>query len=309
MEASATPTEALVPVTIVSGFLGSGKTTLLNALLHEPGRKVAVIVNEFGEVGIDGALVAGGEQFVELDNGCLCCALNEDLETTLHTLRDRGGFEHLVIETTGMADPLPVAWTFGRPGLSDFYRVDAIVTVVDSFNLERVLEIPEAQEQIVRADVLVLNKLDLVDDHGRQAELRARTLNTVAPALRPEGGTLPWDVLLASETVQRPTPAETASSHHQHGASFDTWSYECDGVIEEMVLEDFVYDLPEEIYRFKALVRTDTEWEWTLVNAVGGRVDVRPCEPHRPPPRNRLVFIGPGLDREGLQTRCREVFG
>jgi hypothetical protein len=116
-----------VPVTIVGGFLGSGKTTRVNALLREPhGRRVAVVLNEMGEVGIDAARLAGAEEFVELDGGCICCALNADLEATLGRLRARGGFDHLVIETTGIADPLPVAWTFERPALREGYRVDAV---------------------------------------------------------------------------------------------------------------------------------------------------------------------------------------
>ena len=120
-----------IAATILTGFLGSGKTTLLNALLtHKHGLRLAVVVNEFGAVGIDGALIEGGERFVELDNGCLCCSLNADLDKTLRELQARGGFDHLVIETTGMADPLPVAWAFAKPGLAPYFRVDAIVTVV-----------------------------------------------------------------------------------------------------------------------------------------------------------------------------------
>jgi G3E family GTPase len=122
---------ARIPVTIVGGFLGSGKTTRVNALLREPrGRRIAVVLNEVGEVGIDGARLAAAEEFVELDGGCICCALNADLEATLGRLRARGGFDHLVVETTGIADPLPVAWTFERPGLREGYRVDAVATIV-----------------------------------------------------------------------------------------------------------------------------------------------------------------------------------
>src|SRR5262245_27909172 len=121
-----------------------------------------------GEVGIDAARLAGAEEFVELDGGCICCALNADLETTLARLRERGGFDHLVVETTGVADPLPVAWTFERAGLRDGYRVDAVATIVDAANLERLLrEEPDAVIQIERADVLLVSKLDLRSEERR----------------------------------------------------------------------------------------------------------------------------------------------
>ena len=114
--------ETRIPATVLGGFLGSGKTTLLNRLLRDRhGLRVAVIVNEFGEVGIDGAAITGAAQFVELDNGCLCCAINEDLQRTLRDLAARGGFDHLVLETTGLADPLLVGWTFSKESLIESY--------------------------------------------------------------------------------------------------------------------------------------------------------------------------------------------
>ncbi|RYE85830.1 MAG: GTP-binding protein, partial [Oxalobacteraceae bacterium] len=144
-----------IAATVLTGFLGSGKTTLLNALLAAPhGLRLAVIVNEFGAIGVDGALLQGDAQFVELDNGCLCCALNAELNDTLLALRDRGGFDHVIVETTGLADPLPVAWAFTKPGLSQCFRVDAIVTVVDAINGPHATALaPEAGVQVERADV------------------------------------------------------------------------------------------------------------------------------------------------------------
>ena len=294
-----------IPATVLSGFLGSGKTTLLNTLLRaRHGLRVAVIINEFGAVGIDGALVAGGEQFVELDNGCLCCALNEDLDKTLRLLLERGGFEHLIIETTGLADPLPVAWAFTRPGLSQRYRVDAIVTVVDVRSIARAMaESLEACMQLERADVLVLNKLDLVHDSGAAAESLVRDRNKLAPILTATHGEVPWEVLLAATSTARPV---VEPSTHRHVMKFETWSFETSQVLGELALEDFLAALPPEIYRVKGLVHTDAEWEWTLVNLVAGRIDMRPFTPTRQV-RAGLVFIGRALDIQALQDMCTRL--
>jgi G3E family GTPase len=293
-----------VPVIVLSGFLGSGKTTLLNHLLRESGgRRVAVIVNEFGEIGIDGARVAGSEQFVELDNGCLCCALNEDLKRTLADLRERGGFEHLVIETTGLADPLPVAWTFSRPGLADFYRVDAIATVVDAAHVDRALgEAPEAALQIERADLLVLNKLDLVADGGAAARARVESMNPRAPVLPATRGRVDWDLLLDAEaSAVGPAPEPHA---HSHRPSFESFSFETERILSADALEDLFYELPRSVYRVKGLVRTDGPEPWLLVNAVAGRFELEPFAPAGPPERSALVFIGRDLDRASLERRC-----
>lgn len=300
-----------VPTTVLTGFLGSGKTTLLNWLLQRPhGLRIAVIINEFGAVGIDGAVAAGGEQFVELDNGCLCCALNADLDRTLRDLQARGGFDHLIVETTGLADPLPVAWAFSRPGLSHYYRLDAIVTVVDAASLDRALaESGEARLQIERADLLVLNKLDLVNDEGAAVEAQLRAINDFAPLLPVRFGEVPWDLILGSEATRRgEDAADTAHGHthaeHTHASAFETWAFETEAIISDRRLEDFLYAVPSEVYRFKGLLRTDAGWDWTLVNAVAGRFDVRPIEPTRPPASGRLVFIGRELDRGRLQELC-----
>lgn len=297
-----------LPVVVLTGFLGSGKTTLLNHLLHEShGRRVAVIVNEFGEVGIDGACVAGAEQFVELDNGCLCCALNEDLKRTLADLRARGGFEHLVLETTGLADPLPVAWTFSRPGLVDFYRVDSIVTVVDAAHLERALsEAEEAAIQIERADLLVLNKLDLVDDGGARVRARLEEMNPRAPVLASTRGRVDWDLLLDAGASSS-TLVEVEDPGHHHHPSFESFSVPVDAVLSADDLEDLFYELPRSIYRVKGLVRTDGDAAWTLVNAVAGRFELEPFEPAAALPKSALVFIGRDLDRADLERRVGEL--
>jgi G3E family GTPase len=305
---SALPPEP-IGVSILSGFLGSGKTTLLNALLQAPhGRRLAVIMNEFGEMGVDGALVSGGEQFALLDNGCLCCALNEDLQRTLHDLLQRGGFDHLVVETTGLADPLPVARTFDKPGLAAAFRVDAVVTVVDSLNLEAALQqAPEAQAQLEGADVLVINKVDLAADAGAAAAALCRQHNDLAPLFfcsRGEG--LPWAFLLAvPEAAAKPTAPVGA---HAHGASsFSTWSFVSAAPFDELRLEDLLAELPESVWRIKGIVHTNAPWDLSLVHAVAGRMEVRPFAALPERCALGLVFIGPQLQPAALEAACRRA--
>ncbi|MCW5888987.1 MAG: GTP-binding protein [bacterium] len=297
---------ARVPVTVLTGFLGSGKTTRLNALLRAPhGRRIAVVVNEFGEVGIDGARVAGASAFVELENGCLCCAVNEDLDRTLRALRARGGFDQLVVETTGLADPLPVTWTFGREGLVDFYRVDAVVTVVDAVNLERALaEAPEATLQIERADLVLLSKGDLAPDGGRAATARVLALNPSARLVPGPPGGMPWNLVLGAGP-SAPAPAE--GDAHRHASSWATWTFRTAATVAEGALEELLLRLPASVFRVKGLVRTDGPWGWTQVNAVAGRYELEPAAPEPAPAESALVFIGRTLDAAELAARCAAV--
>src|SRR6201995_3331151 len=178
-----------VPVSILTGFLGAGKTTLLNYILKQQhGYKFAIIVNEVGKIGIDGMLVENQqEEVVQMNTGCLCCTIRKDLVKGVQNLVKKGGFDYLLIETTGIADPGPVAQTFlNIPELQQFVRMDSIITVVDSEQIEKQMkETATAREQIVMADFLLLNKTDLVDEAQLQKiETMARELNPHAQIFR-----------------------------------------------------------------------------------------------------------------------------
>jgi G3E family GTPase len=186
-----------IPVTVLTGYLGAGKTTLLNRILSEPhGKKYAVIVNEFGEIGIDNDLVVGvDEEVFEMNNGCICCTVRGDLVRILDGLmRRKGKFDAIIVETTGLADPAPVAQTFFiDENVGRKTKLDAVVTVADAKWLnDRLKDAPEAKNQIAFADVILINKTDLVSpEELHEVEARVRGINPYAKVHKTERAQIP----------------------------------------------------------------------------------------------------------------------
>ncbi|APF38350.1 GTP-binding protein [Chelatococcus daeguensis] len=218
-----------IPVTVLTGYLGAGKTTLLNRILTEPhGQRFAVIVNEFGEVGIDNDLVVGADEEVfEMNNGCICCTVRGDLIRILDGLMKRKGkFDAIIVETTGLADPAPVAQTFFMDqDVSDKTKLDAVVTVADAKWLtDRLKDAPEAKNQIAFADVIILNKIDLVSpEELAEVEGRIRAINPYAMLHKAERAAVDISQVLGRnafdlERVLELEPAflEDDGHHHDH---------------------------------------------------------------------------------------------
>ena len=223
-----------IPVTVLTGYLGAGKTTLLNRILSEPhGRKFAVIVNEFGEIGIDNDLVVGADEEVfEMNNGCICCTVRGDLVRIIDGLmRRKGKFDAIIVETTGLADPAPVAQTFFvDEGVGRRTKLDAVVTVADARWLtDRLKDAPEAKNQIAFADVILINKTDLVSaaDLG-ELEARIRGINPYARLHKTERCAVPLPEVLGRNAFDldrildlEPEFLETDHHDHDHGHDHD----------------------------------------------------------------------------------------
>ena len=220
------------PVTVLTGYLGAGKTTLLNRILSEDhGKRYAVIVNEFGEIGIDNDLIVGADEEVfEMNNGCVCCTVRGDLIRVLAGLMKRKGrFDAIIVETTGLADPGPVAQTFfADEEVKAKAKLDSVTTVVDAKHiLLRLSDSKEASEQIAFADQIVLNKVDLVsDDDLRMIEARIRRLNPLAPIHRATRSNVPLDAILGRggfdlDRILTLEPEFLNPAHGEHGHVHD----------------------------------------------------------------------------------------
>src|ERR1017187_8612778 len=230
---NATPTPAKIPVTVLTGYLGAGKTTLLNRILSEPhGKKFAVIVNEFGEIGIDNELVVNADEEVfEMNNGCICCTVRGDLVRIIDGLmRRKGKFDAIIVETTGLADPAPVAQTFFMDEqVGAKTKLDAVVTVADAKWLnERLKDAPEVKNQIAFADVILINKTDLVSPAElNEIEARIRAINPYALLHRTERAKIDIAEVLGRNAFDldrildiEPAFLEVAEEHahtHEHG--------------------------------------------------------------------------------------------
>jgi G3E family GTPase len=311
--------DSQIPVTVLTGYLGAGKTTLLNRILSENhGRRFAVVINEFGELGVDNDLVVDADEEVfEMNNGCICCTVRGDLIRIISGLMKRKGrFDGIIVETTGLADPAPVAQTFFvDEDVKRATKLDAIVTVVDAKHLPaRLKDSSEAQEQIAFADIIVLNKMDLVTPaEADEVEKLIKQINPYAEIRRSTKSDVPLDAVIGRDAfnlariLEKEPDFLSGEDHHEHDSEVNSVSFEVSKPVDAEKFNAWISQLlqtkGQDLLRTKGILHYAGDKRRFAFQAVHMIADgdyigeVKEGDPRR----SKIVFIGRDLNRPQLR--------
>lgn len=308
--------EQKTPVTVLTGFLGAGKTTLLNYILTaQHGKRIAVIENEYGEIGVDHNIVVNAdEEIFEMNNGCICCTVRGDLIRILNQLsRKKDRFDYVLIETTGLADPAPVAQTFFvDEDIKKNFRLDGIVTVVDALHIKQHWDDREAQQQIGFADVLLLNKTDLVKtDEVQTLKDKISELNALTEIYETQNSKIDLDKILniggfdLDKTLE--SHPDFLKGHHHHHQKVGSVGLTLEGYVNVEKFQSWIGNILQtqgaDIFRSKGIIALPNEKRKYVFQGVHMQMDgtLGPEWKESEKPQTQLVFIGRNLDREKLQ--------
>ncbi|AFY57220.1 putative GTPase, G3E family [Rivularia sp. PCC 7116] len=306
------------PVSIITGFLGSGKTTLLNHILNNRHNlKVAVLVNEFGEINIDSQLLVSiDEDMMLLSNGCICCTINASLIDAVNAVLQRDRVDYIVIETTGLAEPVPLMMTFSSSNLRDVTRLDSILTVVDAENFNpNHFESKIALEQLIYGDIVILNKVDLVSESQlRQIEESINLIKVGAKIIRSEHGKVSLPLILdvgeSNHKILSPPSlqynVESSAKNQIEAENFMSISFQSDKPLSIEKFNKFLDEqLPKTVFRAKGIIWYKGSKLRHILQLCGKRCNFQRDE-WTSPPRNQLVFIGQNLDAQTIRSQLEK---